>query len=430
MSKEIRTVTLNVLPLTKAKEEKLNTLLCSCIQATEHILTASSYLHYYNTSLSRYDLHAGVYDHVRQTFNIPAQITIDLIKDVFANSDSNSDNYIHKFSQYSISYNVPRSGKLTRSRGRGNPVMSISTATGEGRMGIPIAQDGAWTRFNNLIDKGYTWSAFKLNKTENGWRILVSIKKEVVTLGGLGQSVIGVDVGSRTLAAVTVLTETGVTKQLYFGRDLYDNQRNISLRRSTLQQYKATGSDKEKAKQKLRELKKREQNYVKTRCYQVAHDIVALANEHNAIIGIENLNGLRNAKGHRKSNRRVKRMPYNIFRAALESVAKRAGRFVLAVNPRYTSKWCPVCGRMGTRVNKGKTFNCQGCGREVNADRNASLNIALRAADICDHKLFGSLFSQGYESVSTREWLDEGSGIMSWHGYYPPDSKPLCFSLG
>lgn len=428
MSKEIRTVTLNVLPLTKAKEDKLNTLLCSCIQATEHILTAISYLRFYKSALSRYDLQAEVYNHLRQTFAMPSQITIDLIKDVFANCGP--DNYTHIFSQYSISFNAPRSGKLTKSKGRGNPIMSIAVATGERRMGVPIAQDGAWNRLNYLIDDGYTWSAFKLNKTENGWRILVSIQRDTPAPRGLGQSVIGVDVGSRTLATVTVLTEQGVTKQLYFGRDLYDNQRNISLRRSTLQQYKATGSDKEKAKQKLRELKKREQNYVKTRCYQVAHDIVALANEHNAIIGIENLNGLKNAKGHRKSNRRVKRMPYNIFRAALESVAKRAGRFVLAVNPRYTSKWCPICGRMGTRVNKGKTFNCSSCGRKVNADRNASLNIALRAADICDHKLFGSLFSQGYESVNTREWLDEGSGIMSWHGYYPPDSKPLCFSLG
>jgi IS605 OrfB family transposase len=324
------------------------------------------------------------------------------------------------FSQYNISYNTPRSGKLTKSKGRGNPVMGITVAVGERRMGVPIAQDGAWARFNHLIDDGYTWSAFKLNKTEKGWRIQVSIKKEVTALSDLGQSVLGVDVGSRTLAAVTVLTEKGVTEQLYFGRDIYERQRDVSIRRSTLQRYKATGSDKGKAKQKLKELKKRERNYVKTRCYQVAHEIVALANKYDTIIGIENLSGLKNAKGHRKSNRRVKRMPYNIFRAALESVAKRAGRFVLAVSPRYTSKWCPVCGRMGTRVNKGKTFNCPSCGRKVNADRNASLNIALRAADICDHKLFQSLYSQGYESVNTREWLDEGSGIMSLHGYYPP----------
>ena len=428
MSKEIRTVTLNVLPLTKAKEEKLNTLLSSCIQATEHILAAISYLQYYKPALSRYDLQAEVYSYLRQTFAIPSQITIDLIKDVFANSDSN--NYTHRFSQYSVSYNVPRSGKLTKSRGRGNPIMGITVATGGRRMGIPIAQDGAWARFNSLIDEGYSWSAFRLNKANRGWQVLVSIQRDTPAPMSLGQAVLGVDVGSRTLAAITLLTEQGVTKQLYFGRDLYDHQRDISIRRSMLQRYAATGKDKEKAKQKLSNLKKQEQNYTKTRCYQIAHEIVALANEHNATIAIEHLSGLKNAKGNRKSNRRVKRMPYNTFRAALESVAKRAGAFVIAVSPRYTSKWCPVCGKMGTRVNKGKTFNCTCCGRKVNADRNASLNIALRAADICDHKLFQSLYSQGYESVNTREWLDEGAGIMSWHGYFPPDSKPLCFSLG
>lgn len=428
MTKEIRTVSLNVLQLTKAKEDKLNTLLSSCIQATEHILAAISYLRFYKPTLSRYDLQAEVYSHLRQTFAIPSQITIDLVKDVFANCDS--DNYICRFSEYSISYNVPRSGKLTKSRGRGNPVMGITVATGERRMGIPIAQDGAWTRFNSFIDEGYSWSSFKLNTANNGWRVLVSIQRDTPAPGDLGQAVLGIDVGSRTLAAITLFTEQGVTKQLYFGRDLYDHQRDISIRRSVLQRHAATGKDKEKAKRKLNDLKTQERNYTKTRCYQIAHEIVALANEHNAIIAIEDLNGLKNAKGHRRSNRRVKRMPYNIFRAALGSIAERAGTFVIAVNPRYTSKWCPVCGNIGTRRNKGKTFHCPSCARTVNADRNASLNIALRAADICDHKLFQSLFSQGYESVNTREWLDEGSGIMSLHGYFPPDSKPLCFSLG
>ena len=420
MIEEVRTVVLNTLPLSKAKEENLKKLLDSCIQGTEYILAALSYMKLYGEKWSRYELQDKTYEYLRESFNIPAQITVDLIKDVFAMNNS------FGFSQYSISYNNPRSGRLAKTK-NGNPVMSVAIATKK-RTGIPIAQDGSWHRFNILVKSGYSWTAFKITKRETGWKLLISMKKEFVVIEN--HSMIGIDVGSRILAAITLVTSNGIEKQLYFGRDIYDKQRDISIRRSKLQQYRDTGTDKEKARQKLKILKSKERNYVKTRCYQIAHEIVEIAKTHKSVIAIENLKGLKNARGHRKSNRRTKRMPYHIFRAALGSVAARAGIEVMPVSPRYTSQWCPKCGNIGKRKNKGKTFVCD-CGREVNADRNASLNIALRAAEIIrNHNVLSSQSSQGSVPVNVRDWRDEGKGVMSWHGYFPPDCKPLCFSLG
>jgi len=420
MTEEVRTVALNILPLTKAKEEKLNDLLDSCIQGTEYLLAALSYMRLYEEKLSRYTLQEKTYEYLRQNFSIPAQITVDLIKDVFAMNGS------FGFSQYSISYNNPRSGRLSETK-KGNPVMSVAIATKK-RIGIPIAQDGAWHRFNELVKSGYLWTAFKIAKSDKCWKLLISLKNEFATIEK--QSIIGIDVGSRILAAITLVTGKGIEKQLYFGRDIYDKQRDISIRRSKLQQYRDIGANKEKARRKLKVLKSKERNYAKTRCYQIAHEIVEIAKAHKSVIAIENLKGLKNARGHRKSNRRTKRMPYHIFRAALESVATRAGITVMPVSPRYTSQWCPECGRKGKRVNKGKMFVC-GCGREVNADRNASLNIALRAAEIIrNHNVLSSQNSQGSVLVNARDWCDEGEGVMSWHGYFPPERKPLCFSLG
>ena len=415
MIEEVRTVILNTLPLSKAKEEKLKKLLDSCIQGTEYLLAALSYMKLYGEKWSRYTLQEKTYEYLREAFSIPAQITVDLIKDVFATNNS------FGFSRYSISYNNPRSGRLSKTK-NGNPIMSVAIATKK-RTGIPIAQDGAWNRFNELVKSDYSWTAFKIAKSDNGWKLLINLKKKFVLIEN--QSIVGIDVGSRILAAISLVTDNGIEKQLYFGRDIYDKQRDISIRRSKLQQYRDTGIDKEKARQKLKVLKSKERKYVKTRCYQIAHEIVEIAKIHKSIIAIENLKGLKNAQGHRKSNRRTKRMPYHTFRAALESVATRAGVEVMPVSPRYTSQWCPKCGNIGKRKNKGKTFVCE-CGRDINADRNASLNIALRAAEVIhNHNVLSSQNSQGNVPVNARGWQDEGKGVMSWYGYFPPDCKPL-----
>ena len=415
MTEEVRSVALNALPLTKAKEEKLNNLLDSCIKGTEYLLAALSYMEIHGDKLSRYELQKKTYEYLKNEIGLHSQIIIDLTKDVFAATSA------FKFSKYSIPYNVPRSGKLSYTK-NGNPVMSISIAPGQ-RMGIPIAQDGAWIRFNEMLKDGYTWTAFRLKRTRKNWQILISLRRKVEPIEA--ESVIGIDIGSRCLAAMTLISAKGIEKQLYFGRDIWERQRDISIRRSKLQSYSKKGVEKAKARKKLRAMRHKESNYIKTRCYEIAHEIVRIAKEKRSIIAIEDLNGLRNARGHRKSNRRNKRMPYHIFRVALESVSKREGLKVIAVSPRHTSKWCPKCGSLGKRKAKGNIFVCPECGREVNADRNASLNIALRAAEVIrNHKLISSQSSEGGAVVNQLGWQDEGEGVKSWHGYLAPDCKP------
>jgi len=420
MTEEVRTVVLNALPLTKAKEEKLNSLLERCIEGTEYLLAALSYMEIYGDKLTRYELQKKTYEYLKNEIVLPSQIIIDLTKDVFASS-------AFRFSKYSIPYNVPRSGRLSHTKS-GNPVMSISIAQRQ-RMGIPIAQDGAWIRFNEILKDGYTWTAFRLKRTRKNWQILISLRRKVEPIGV--ESVIGIDIGSRCLATMTLISAKGIEKQLYFGRDIWERQRDISIRRSKLQRYSKKGVDKEKARKKLRAMRHKERNYVKTRCYEIAHEIVRIAKEKKSVIAIENLNGLKNAQGHRKSNRRTKRMPYRIFRVALESVSKREGIKVIAVSPRHTSKWCPKCGSLGKRKAKGSIFVCPKCGREVNADRNASLNIALRAAEVIrNHKLISSQSSEGGPAVNRVGWQDEGEGVKSWHGYLTPDCKPTFLRVG
>jgi IS605 OrfB family transposase len=221
-----------------------------------------------------------------------------------------------------------------------------------------------------LLSEGWVFSEFKLL---NMRIVQLALRREYeVAHPTPDQAVLGVDVGVGTLAAVTVFSGGRVQRQLYLGRDIWQVKRDLGIRRSKLQAHASAGS--RRARRALRKLKGYERNLTKTRCYQVAHCIVDLAKRYGATVAIEKLTGLNRSKLGRKSNRKVKRMPYSILRQALESVAWQSGVEVSMVNPRYTSQTCPRCRRRGER--KGSMFRCVWCGFTANADRCASVNIA------------------------------------------------------
>jgi putative transposase len=62
----------------------------------------------------------------------------------------------------------------------------------------------------------------------------------------------------------------------------------------------------------------------------------------------------------------------------ITSKAESAGRTVIAVDPRNTSRTCAHCGHVSAGNRRGAVFRCQACGHEAHADTNAAINI-LRA---------------------------------------------------
>jgi len=138
--------------------------------------------------------------------------------------------------------------------------------------------------------------------------------------------VLGVDVGVKRLVAVSIVDREGrVLKQLYLGQDVGGRQGDIDLRRFKLIGYVKRGVRSCEAQQCLRRLRKYGSSYTTTRCWLVAHEVVRLAERCNAFIVIEDLGGLKDARGNREGNRKSRRMPYHRFRVALESVAGQCG---------------------------------------------------------------------------------------------------------
>jgi len=417
--KVTKTVKLNILPLTNRKYNQLLKLEEQYLKSIKHLSeTIYWWDGFTDVPLTRFNLHIFEYKHVKEFSNMQSQIVEDTIKDCFASWQNDG-----VAQSASISYNIPRSADF-RVTNRKNPIISIATFKGEKRMGLPIAQDGAWKRFIDFLRKGWKTTAFRLKRVGDKWQIFVSIYRDI-TLDNKYDAVIGVDVGSRTLATISILDKNGRTvKQLYFGRDIWDKQREINIRRSKLQKIRDTANvdGRYKAIKKLKMMKKVESNFVKTRVYEVAHKIVDLAKEYNAVIAIENLNGLKDSRLHRKANRRIKRLPYNLFRVALEQVAWVNRIEVTVVNATYTSQRCSKCGKI--HKTSSVVFKCPHCGFIVNRDRNASVNIA-HVAGIFFNTFTTTQYNMGDALVNWHVWKDDGVLNACWQQHVQTsDFKP------
>ncbi|MFF4467278.1 RNA-guided endonuclease InsQ/TnpB family protein, partial [Streptomyces mirabilis] len=78
-------------------------------------------------------------------------------------------------------------------------------------------------------------------------------------------------------------------------------------------------------------------------------------------------------------NRSIADAGWGVFLAILAAKAEGAGREVIAVDPRNTSRTCPECGHVAkeNRPTQEK-FHCQACGHTAHADVVGASNV-LRA---------------------------------------------------
>ncbi len=78
-------------------------------------------------------------------------------------------------------------------------------------------------------------------------------------------------------------------------------------------------------------------------------------------------------------NRSILDAGWGVFLAILADKAASAGRTLVAVDPRTTSRTCPACGQVAAESRRSQAeFRCVACGHAAHADGNAAVNI-LRA---------------------------------------------------
>ena len=363
-----RNIQLNLLKPSTCKSVVLDTLFES------YNLACSDCLEYWksNKGITQTAFHHATYKDIRAKYKLPADYTISARVTAWNR---------RKIAKIVKCVPIRLTNKLFRydTTPRDNPVIAI-TSFGRKRIILPIKQDNAFKRFKDIESEGYIFNSMLLFKRDGKYVIQAVMQKDIPN-PQIRPNTIGIDIGSANLCALSVKSFDGrILKQIYFGRDVTVMQHKISNRRSKLQSKADKGSS--KAIKSLRKLKRYQSNFVNTRSWQVASNVVDLAIKYNANINIENLKKLRtgrklgNSKG-RKVNGLISRIPYAKFFHALDCIALRKGVKVTRVSPRYTSQRCSRCGHTEKANRKTQSlFICKQCNLTVNADRNASSNIA------------------------------------------------------
>jgi putative transposase len=145
--------------------------------------------------------------------------------------------------------------------------------------------------------------------------------------------------------------------------------------RSSLQHKGTKGS-----KRVLKRLSKRERRTSTIINHTIAKNIVQIAKGQNKGISLEDLTGIRQRAGNKgkKFKSRLGKWSFAQLRSFIEYKAAVAGVKVVRVNSAYTSQGCHICKHMGRRT--GKSFVCDHCGNNMDADHNAAINIATLGA--------------------------------------------------
>lgn len=186
---------------------------------------------------------------------------------------------------------------------------------------------------------------------------------------------IGVDLG-----IVNVASDSD--GQTYSGGKMNGIRNRYAKLRAKLQR-KGTKS----AKRLLKKRRRKEQRFAKDTNHIISKTLVAKALDTSRGIALEDLTGIRDRITVRKAQRRTQHSwAFSDLRAKIEYKARLAGIPVILVDPRNTSRTCPMCGLIDKRNRPSQSlFSCISCGFAGPADVIAAGNIARRARVMVPH---------------------------------------------
>ena len=136
------------------------------------------------------------------------------------------------------------------------------------------------------------------------------------------------------------------------------------------------------SKRLLQKRRRKESRFARDVNHCISKQVVAKAEGTGRGIALEDLQGIRDRTTVRKAHRRQHySWSFYQLRSFIQYKAQLQGVPVILVDPKNTSRTCPVCGLVdkANRVSQA-LFSCVGCGFGGPADTIAAGNIAHRAA--------------------------------------------------
>jgi putative transposase len=203
-------------------------------------------------------------------------------------------------------------------------------------------------------------------------RVIVAFRKDAPK-PYTPDSAISLDTNERTLDGVFVEGDAAQVVKAEFPEVAIIQERHHD-RRKRLQKKKA--NDRRTSRNLCRREGAREHQRIDYRLHQVANSVLKLAEERKSAIVLEDLKGMR-PKMSKELNRRLSLWPRRKLHQIIEYKAQWKGIPVIKVDPRNSSRTCPMCGRI-QHSRMGAEFKCE-CGWHLDRHINASINLLQTA---------------------------------------------------
>lgn len=187
--------------------------------------------------------------------------------------------------------------------------------------------------------------------------------------------VLGVDLGIKYPVYMCLSDDTYKRQSLGNINNFLRVRQQMQERRRNLQKdltLTKGGKGRDKKTQLLDKLRQNEKNFCKTYNHTMSKRVVEFAKRHKCeYINIEKLT----KDGF--SNYILRNWSYYELQNFIKYKGDREGIIVRYVDPAYTSQQCSICGHIDKENRQTQEkFKCVKCGFELNADHNASINIA------------------------------------------------------
>ncbi len=203
-------------------------------------------------------------------------------------------------------------------------------------------------------------------------RVIVAFRKEAPK-PYIPESIISLDTNESSLDGVCLRGSDAKVVRAEFP-EVALIQRRHHDRRKRLQKKKA--HDRRTSRALCRREGRREHNRIDYRLHQVADSVLEFAESQKSAIVLEDLKGMR-SKRNKDLNRRLSMWPRRKLHLIIQYKAEWRGIPVVKVDPRYSSKKCPICGRIPDS-RMGTLFECE-CGWRLDRHINASINLLQTA---------------------------------------------------
>jgi len=187
------------------------------------------------------------------------------------------------------------------------------------------------------------------------------------------ESALSLDTNERSLDGVLARGVNVMAVKAEFP-DVAVIQQRHHERRKRLQKKKA--HDRRTSRRLCRREGQREHHRIEYRLHQVANAVISFAESRKSAIVLEDLKGFK-PKWSKELNRRLSLWPRRKLHQIIEYKAQWRGIPVVKVDPRYSSRTCPICGRLQDS-RMGTEFECE-CGWCLDRHINASLNLLQTA---------------------------------------------------